>query len=291
MLGQLVRLSFRGVRDMALHPWAQLLSLVAVAMVALLAGVFMMLLYNVDQELIRDRGQVQFQVYWKPEFDQQRLEAQWAELKTLSALKEMDVYTPRLALADLAATLGDAGDFGWLEGHNPLPPTASLSFAIPGANQEGWAARMLKRLKSMDGVDRVHYNPMQMDLAKGWLAVSRSVVWPLIGFLGLVVALVVGNTIKLSLITRRDEVEILALVGARPWYVRWPLLTGGAVQGLLGAGLALGLLKLLQHQLGDVLNFPPIFLHIGFLPWQYAAGLAGGVVLVCIASSWVAVRS
>lgn len=292
MIAQLFRLTGRGLRDMFLHPWAQLLTLVAVSMVTVLAGVFLMVLHNVDQELIRTRGQVEFQVFWNVSVDAAQVEQQWEELRTLEGIKEITTYTPALALADLAATLGEAGDFSWLEGHNPLPPSATLAFAIPDNMQgQGWAEDMLNHLKSMPGVESVHYNPMQMDLARGWVRLSQTIVWPVIGFLGLVVALVVGNTVKLSLYNRRDEIEILHLVGAKPWFIRWPLLTSGFVLGLLGGGAALGMLKLLQHSLRDLLDFPPLFLKIRFLPPEQAAALVGVVVFVTVCASWVAVSS
>lgn len=291
MTGTLLRLTLRGLRDMALHPWAQVFTLAAVTLVTLLAGLFLLLVHNVNQELLRNRGQVQFQVYWKPGAPQALVEKQWEELKRLDGLKNMDTYTPKRALADLAGALGETGDFGWLEGQNPLPASAMLAFALPPDKlAEGWSFALLSRLRNMDQVDKVHFNPMQMDLAKGWIALTKTVIWPIIGFLGLIVALVVSNTIRLSLLTRQDEIDILALVGARPWYIRWPLLTGGAVQGLAGSGLALALLKLAQVTLRDALNFAPLFLRIDFLPASQAAILCGVVTLVGIASSFVAAR-
>lgn len=291
MITSVLRLTLRGLRDMALHPWAQVFTLAAVTLVTLLAGLFLMLVFNVNQELLRNRGQVQFQVYWKPGAAEAVVEKQWEDLKRLEGLKTMDTYTPKRALADLAGALGEAGDFGWLEGQNPLPYSATLSFALPADKlAEGWNLALLARLKNMDHVDKVHFNPLQMDLAKGWIALTRAVVWPVIGFLALIVALVVSNTIRLSLLTRLDEVEILSLVGARPWYIRWPLLTGGAVLGLLGSVLALAGLKLVQVALKDALNFPPLFLKIDYLPLGQAALLCAVVTMVALVSSFVAVR-
>ncbi|WP_245628824.1 cell division protein FtsX [Salidesulfovibrio brasiliensis] len=90
--------------------------------------------------------------------------------------------------------------------------------------------------------------------------------------------------------TRRDEVEILSLVGAKPWYIRWPLLTGGFLQGVLGSAAGLGLLLVAQNTLKDALNIPPLFLQVRFLPLEQCVLLAGGVVFVSLAASWVAVR-
>ncbi len=119
---------------------------------------------------------------------------------------------------------------------------------------------------------------------------SRVVVWPILVFLGLIISLVVHNTIKLSLLTRMDEVEILSLVGASPSYIRWPLLTGGFIQGMAGSGLGIGLLAAVHSMTADALNFPPFLIEIRFIPFDQLVCLAGGVTLVSMVSSWVAVK-
>ncbi|MDD4951315.1 MAG: permease-like cell division protein FtsX [Desulfovibrionaceae bacterium] len=291
MSAQLPRLLLRGVRDLGLHPWAQVFTLTAVTMVSLLAGLFMLLLYNVDQELLRNRGQLQVQVFWAPGTDMDAVRAQWTGLKDTPGLKDLRLFTPDQALEDLAGALGEIGDFSWLKGDNPLPASALVSLSLPkGEDPRAWTRDRIAALKALPGVDKVHYNPLQMELARGWMDLSKTVVWPVIGFLGLVVALVVGNTMKLNLVSRRDEVEILYLVGAKPWFIRCPLLAGGAVQGLAGGLLSLILLKVVQEAVKNSLNFPPLFLRVDFLPLEQAGLLLGSVALVAVLSSWVAVR-
>ncbi|MGE4553665.1 MAG: cell division protein FtsX [Desulfovibrionaceae bacterium] len=290
-MGQLLRLLIQGVLDMRRHPLAHLFTLVTVTMVALLAGVFLMLLDNVNREMVRNRGQVEFQVFWKAGTAPKVVAEQWRRLRGMDGVKEVETYTPDEALRELGTSLAPGEAFDWLEGDNPLPASAAVSFRIPeGDASEIWAMGLLGELRALPGVDSVHYNPLQMDLAQSWMSLSRAVVWPIIGFLGLVVALVVGNTVKLSLINRRDEVEILALVGAKPWYIRTPLLSGGAALGLMGSGAALGLLKLLHVRIEHVLDFAPLFVRIDFLPPATCLGLVGVVTLVAVASSFVAVR-
>ncbi len=291
MIGQFFRLTGRGLGDILIHPWAHLLTLVAVAMVSLLAGFVLLGLHNVNMQLMKSRGEVQFQIYWKTDTDPKIIESQWEAVGSMDHLVDIKGFTPQDALLELADTLGEAGDFGWLKETNPLPFSALASFAVPpSSQQEGWAAGILTKLKSMPGVEKVNYSPLQEDLAHGWKLISKAVIWPVIGFLGLVVAMVVGNTMRLSLLTRNDEIEILALVGAKPWFIRWPLITGGMALGLTGSMAGLGLLKLAQNTLADILNIPPLFIHINFMPMEYCIALVGGITLVAIVSSWVAVR-
>lgn len=185
-----------------------------------------------------------------------------------------------------------ADDFAWLEGENPLPATALVSFAIPsGEDPEQWMGRMYARLHKMDDVERVTYNPTQLTLATGWIALGRKAALPALGFFAVVVGLVVGNTMKLMMLARKDEVEILTLVGARPWYIRAPLMACGMVQGFLGGVVALVCLKFVQSWLRAALDVPPLFLKVDYLPlWQGIALVLATTLVGGLASALAAKR-
>jgi len=301
------KLFLRGVADMRRFPLPQLCTLLTVCMVALLAGTGLLILHNVQTEVLRTQAQARFQIYWKVGADVSAVEAQWADLKRAPGIAEVSTFTPRAALSELMRGLapktsgggltgaeGNASsgeDFSWLEGDNPLPATALVSFNIPPDEQpEPWMGRMYARLKGLDGVEQVTYNPTQLTLATGWIALVQKAAWPALGFFALVVGLVVGNTLKLMMLARKDEVEILSLVGARPWFIRAPLFANGVVQGLCGSLLSLVCLKFLQSWLRSVLDVPPLFLKVEFLPlWQ---SLALVLATTCVAglASLIAAR-
>jgi cell division transport system permease protein len=271
------------------------LTLVTVCMVALLAGTGLLILHNVQAEVLKTQAQARFQVYWSASSNMTEVEGQWADLKRVPGVAEVSTFTPRAAMAELMrglsaatpapvappadnasmanATASNPNDFSWLEGENILPPTALVSFDIPaGEAPEPWMGRMYARLRGLAGVEKVTYNATQLNLATGWIALIQHAAWPALGFFALVVGLVVGNTLKLMMLARKDEVEILSLVGARPWFIRAPLFANGVVQGFAGGVLSLFCLKFLQSWLKSVLDVPPLFLKVQFLPaWQCLA--------------------
>ncbi|SDB17979.1 cell division transport system permease protein [Desulfonatronum thiosulfatophilum] len=285
------KLFLQGLTDIRHHPWIQVLTLAAVTLVAFLAGLFLLVLYNLDQELQRSQGEIQFQVYWQPGTDQQVIQAQWeTSLSALDHLVEMKTYTADQGLELLMQRLGASGDFSWLRGQSPLPATALLTFAVRDDDQQTWAKSTYLYLEALHGVEKVSFNPLQLDLARGWARFSSQVIWPLILFLGLVLALVVGNTIKLSQLHRRNEVEILRLVGASRWYIQLPMLVSGGLLGLAGGLLALLMLKGVQLSLKDLLHFPPLWLHLDYLPNDQTLLFLVVLVFMGILSSWVALR-
>jgi cell division transport system permease protein len=118
--------------------------------------------------------------------------------------------------------------------NNPLPHALSITpqNADPAA-METLAAEVRKRAE----VDRVS---LDSDWAKRLTALVRfgtSLVWMLAGLLGLALAAITGNTIRLQIYALRQEIEVSQLIGATDRFIRRPFLYYGALQGLLG-GLA-----------------------------------------------------
>ncbi len=287
-----LRLFVRGLKDLALNPWAQALTFAAVTLVAFLGGLFLLFLHNLDVELQRMRGDMVFQVYWRANTPLYEVGRQWDTLKKSDRLEQMETYTPEQALGKLSDKLGKDMDLSWLRNQTLLPPTALLSFTPPDAGDPAaWREAKRKELMALQGVETVHVNTLGSDVAGSWAQASRKVLWPLVCFLALALALVVGNTIKLSLLSRKEEIEILKLVGARNWYIRLPLIVGGIVHGFVGSVFALCMLKIVQASFADYLNVPPLMIKIRFLPFDQTVLLVFVLTGVALCSSLAAVRA
>ena len=291
----LARLFLQGVRDLGLNPWAQISTLAAVTLVCFLSGLFLMALVTLDRQLGMVRGETSFQVYWHRGTDIGQIRDQWREYEHLPGFLSVKTFTPEQALEELGKRLGRAGGslekgFPFLAEKSPLPPTALVSFAPSRQNLESWVRETTLFLESQPGVSRVVATPLHDELGRAWRKVSAYVMWPSISFLTLVLGLLVGNTIRLSLMARAHEIEILQLVGAFNWYIRTPLIVNGAILSLCGGLLALGLLGLVHSQLRDALNFPPLLMEIQFLPLHMALALVLIPMLMGMAASWLAVR-
>lgn len=298
MIRMLLRLSAQGIRDLGLNPWAQLLTLAAVTLVAFLSGLFLMALVTLNHQLGTVRGETVFQVYWRPGTDQAMIKEQWDGIRHVPGFMRVRTFTPDEALRSLGRRLGRsvagpeslAGSFPSLAEASPLPATALVTLLPDEERFDQWMGEVTEYLKGLPGVERVAATPLRDELGHAWRKISQYVMWPSIGFLCLVLALVVGNTIRLSLVSRAQEIEILRLVGAFTWYIRWPLVVGGAVQGCLGGCFALTLLHVVYTHIKDVLNFPPLMMEIRFLPPELAALLVAVPMAMGVLGSWTAVR-
>jgi len=295
MIRMLFRLMRQGFTDLALNPWAQLFSLAAVVLVAFLSGLFLMALTTLNQQLGSVRGETAFQVYWHPGMDMVQIKEQWDSFHKLPDFSRMATFTPEQAMRDMGEKLsgnsdGLARDFSFLSGKSPLPATALVFFEPNTSDIDTWTAETTGVLKSGTGVSRVVTTPLRDELGKAWRQVSRYVMWPSVGFLALVLGLVVGNTVRLSLVARAHEIEILQLAGAHNWYIRLPLIISGAIIGLSGGAVATGLLVLVHRQIKDVLDFPPLLMEIQFPPAPMLIALVAVPTLMAALASWLAVR-
>jgi cell division transport system permease protein len=291
----LFRLLAQGIRDLTLNPWAQLLTLVAVTLVAFLSGLFLMALTTLNYQLGVARGEASFQVYWHPGTDMPQIREQWNDFALMPDFQYMRTFTPEEALKELGEKLGRAhGDlekgFPFLASKSPLPATALLFFAPEPANMDAWMEQTTSVLRSLPGVDRVMTTPLRDELGRAWRQVSRYIMWPSVAFLTMVLGLVVGNTVRLSLLARAHEIEILQLAGAYNWYIRLPLIVSGAVVGLGGSLMAMGMLDLVHSRVRDALNFPPLLMEIRFPPMEMLVALVLVPTLMAAAASWLAVR-
>lgn len=291
MTRTLTRLIIQSIRDIARTPWAQTLTLAAVTMVTFLAGLFILFLFNLNHELLRNRGEVVFQMYWEQSANATLVQEQWKEIRKLPYLSDLTTFTPTQALDELDESLGSDMNLRWLRDDNPIPYTALVSFTPADEDMGKFTANMLSHLQNMDKVDEVHFNPLRTQTASSWANYGHRILWPLIAFLALLLAMVVGNTIRLSMLTRKREIEILNLVGAKRFYIQFPLLFNGALHGFVGSILALSLLKAVQAGLRDILNTPPFFFRLTFLPFDQSVALVGILTAVCVLFSFVAVRN
>lgn len=114
-----------------------------------------------------------------------------------------------------------------------------------------------------------------------------------LGLVGIVVLFIIINTIRLAVVARSEEIEIMRLVGASDAFIRWPFIFEGALVGLLGAAITLGLMALAADPLGRIMTgfFEVLPLQLGSLGRDLTVLVLGTGVGLGVLGSWVSVRS
>jgi cell division transport system permease protein len=123
---------------------------------------------------------------------------------------------------------------------NPLP--AKFNVKPTEAENADVIVAAVKDDPALDPTEGIVYPETTADRL---LTAAKFVQWAgfvLIGILLLAAVLLIGNTIRLSIFARRREVEVMRLVGATNWFIRWPFMIEGVICGLVGAVVAVAML-------------------------------------------------
>lgn len=148
---------------------------------------------------------------------------------------------------------------------NPLPDSYEVSVASADDLE-----MVAKRAERIAGVARVKYGEEIAQRMLRFNALVRGVGVVVLGLLFLSTVLIVSNTIRLTVFARRKEIEIMQMVGAAEWFIRWPFILEGVLQGLLGSVLAAvvvgGSYAMVIPKLTETISFLPMVEAQNMLP-------------------------
>jgi cell division transport system permease protein len=174
-------------------------------------------------------------VFLKPAIDGAHAQALAQTLRGRGDIDRVELRTPQQGLEELRASgLGEAIA---AVGDNPLP---SLLVVTP----KGDEALLASSLQQLPEADLVQHDAVWRQRLDGWLRFGGRVALVLAALLGLGALLVVGNTVRLDIQSRREEIGVQQLLGATDGFIRRPFLYLGAWYGLAAGAFAIGLLTL-----------------------------------------------
>lgn len=208
--------------------------------------------------------------------------------RSLSGVRTVRVVGRDEALARLQQALGEGVSLRDMMQTNPLPDSLEISLITPTRARE-----IASALAGMPAAEEVTTGGAVLDRLLAATRLLRGGGAGAAALLAAVALVIIMNTIRLTILGRRQEIEIMLLVGAGGWYVRSPFVLEGALQGLLATALA-GLLLvpgyvLLVARLRALLPFLPLVEPEALLPALVAALAAGGG-LVGMSGSALALR-
>jgi cell division transport system permease protein len=217
---------------MARAPFVTLVATGTIFAAAFVTGLFAACLGGVEQVVNRWGGEVQISVYLAPGAD---LSAAQAAVRGLAPGHPVEAVGSAAALARLRASLGK--EAAALDGVRDDILPASIEVRVRGlAPAEAHA--LAARLRSVPGATDVDDGGAWLERLEIFLRRLRIGGVALLAALCLATAVLIGNTLGLAIYARRDEIEIMQLVGATDRFVAAPFLIEGLLEGLAGAGLA-----------------------------------------------------
>ena len=223
------------------RPWTTLLTIGVMAVALALPLGLGLALENLRHFAGSVEQSREIDLFLKPEIEVARAQALATELRGRGDVAKVEVRTPEQGLAEFRARSGLGDAIGALE-ENPLP---SLLIVTPGKDD----ARLVAALERLPETGLLQHDAAWRQRLQGWLGFGERLAWVLAALFGLGALLVVGNTVRLDIQSRREEIGVLQLLGATDGFIRRPFIYLGAWYGLAAGALALGLLAAAAYAL------------------------------------------
>jgi cell division transport system permease protein len=274
-----------------------LLSTATIAVALLVLGAFLIVTTNLERLGAEWSRAAELSVYLRDDVTPAQRQAIEAVLAPGDLIASRDYLSKIDALARFKQTFGDLGSTIEGVGENPLPASIEVRLQ-PGAAVAASVEALSANVRGMPGVADVRYDRQWLTRLQGAVAVIRGVGLALAAVLTFAAALTVANVVRLGLYVRRDELEIMQLVGAPQAYIRGPFVMEGVLQGGIGALIALvvlgvAFLALRARYLAPLasalslttINFLPVGLCLLVVAGGMLVGCVGGLVAARLTQS------
>ncbi|MGD9571932.1 MAG: permease-like cell division protein FtsX [Thermoleophilia bacterium] len=215
---------------------------VTVLIAVFILGAFIPSFLYVQSTVDSQKERVDINVFISDSATVPQVEGLRSQLTALQERGEVEtfVYVSKdEALVKLRERLNDPSILEELPG-NPLPASFEVKPTDPARSDA-----IIAQLQDSPAIDAELGISYGKDAADRLLTVARFIQWAGLGLISILLVasiLLIGNTIRLSIFARRREVEVMKLVGATNWFIRWPFVIEGIICGLVGAVLSVLLL-------------------------------------------------
>ena len=295
MMHRLAWFATQAARSVAASPVVQLVAVSTIAVALMVLGAVGVGLVNLDGLIDRWRADADLVVFLRPNTPDSELPGLAARIEGLEGVAATRALDRQASLADLRAAFPD--DAPLLDGldRSLLPAVIEVRLAERDPEKRD-AARLavadaLRAMAAFSAVDAVDDGEDLIARLQDLRTGARAGGAVLAALAVLAVVFIISNTIRLTLYARRDELEIMQLVGASDFFVRAPCYIEGAFQGAVGALLATGGLWLMVQALPREGVLPvPLGAEAGlrFLPLEAIALGTLGAALVGVLASHLA---
>jgi cell division transport system permease protein len=287
--------AFRALRRSAAPSVA---AIVTIVVTTLLLGVLVPVLKASEDKASDVREQIGLNVYLYDDATKAEVAALKTKLEALEHVEAVDFVSKTEAVAILEDRVkGDLKDSIGELNSNPLPASFNIDIDDPdnlnavtnSITTVGPSGELRPISPVIEDVRDARQDANKITRVTGAVKIVLGVLAILLLLASL---MLVGNTIRLSIYARRREVEVMRLVGATNWFIRWPFIIEGVIVGLAGAAIAVGILWLgkvtVVDPLSESFDLVDSFSTMGFLPLVII--LVASATLVAAVGSGITLR-
>jgi cell division transport system permease protein len=211
-------------------------ALLTVAVSLTLVGGALLVKRGVDRATIQWKGNVELSIFMKPDAAQTETDAVDRQLKAMPEVKSYRYVAKPEAFDEFRKIFANEPDVRDSLTVDQIPPSYRV---VPRQAQQ--TKVIGQRFDSTAGVFRVSYAKEEVDALVSVTNFLQIMLWAIAIVLLSAASLLILNTIRMAIFARRREVAVMKLVGATNWFIRIPFMLEGLLQGLIGAGMAFGI--------------------------------------------------
>lgn len=260
-LSYTIRESFSGFRRTKI---SSTLSVMTAAVALLLLGLFAVVTIHAERFLEQLRSRVELEAFLFEPVTGITVDSLG---QVVASFPEVDsvIYVSKAQAAEIFKTEFGEDILSVLD-FNPLPPSLKV-YLKDGFKTSAHVESFAERLRSLHEIENVVYRKAILEVIDQRAATAHNITLALGVLVGLSAIILVSNTIRLAIYAKRKLIRTMELVGATRTFIRLPFLLEGIWQGLLGGGIAAGILyiiityglKLLSAELAEYVRMEPVF--------------------------------
>jgi cell division transport system permease protein len=282
----LFRESFRSLKR---NSWLNFAAAGTTAVSLFVLGIAILLVINTNSIAQSIESNVEIMVYANHGVNANGLTTLRQELESIPGVKDTQFVSKDEALHSLEGQFGQDSKLKASVGDsNPLPDAYKVRIDDPHQ-----VAQVAKTIGQLPDVYRVRYGQGVVDTMFKITAWVRLISIAIMVLLAVCAVFLIATTIRLTMFSRRKEINIMKYVGATDWFVRWPFLLEGIIIGGCGALVSIAILyfsySAVVIKLHETLTFLPLVASTRML-WGIFGGLFGAGVLLGITGSMITVR-
>ncbi|PSL28364.1 cell division transport system permease protein [Planomicrobium soli] len=232
------------LKSLGRNSWMTFASVSAVTVTLLLVGVFVLIMMNLNKVADDLENDVEIKTFVSLEADDARIEEIQKTIQSMPGVESVTFSTKEQELTDLVLDFGD--ELSLFQQSNPLFDVFYIKASEPQKTQE-----VATEIAKIENIEDVKYGEGKIEKLFNVLNTGRNVGLVLILALLFTAMFLISNTIRITIVARRHEIEIMKLVGATNWFVRIPFILEGMWLGLLGSIIPIALVSTLYYKVTD----------------------------------------
>lgn len=256
----------RAIKDMSENAFLHIVTMITIALSILIASSIGLLFSNANDVMNGWKEGIRIMAYVAPATGEQELAETRRTIEKMNGVREIKFISKEEALEDLKVQMKRQMSLIENLDRNPLPDSFEVQ-VVPGGQTWEKIETLAAHIESLPVIDSVEYG-------QAWLGRLAN-IFNLFQFIGItmgvlffmVTVFIIANTIRLALYSRREEIEIMRLVGATDAFIKIPSYISGLIQGAVGgvAGLIILYISFLIISANIEQNFSSYVVDIRFL--------------------------